>query len=168
VQRIKPHITHYILQQYWTIWHDIKNWYCTLGCLPRLTKSVPDFSLALGGLIGGNRRVGVVDHCRLNLSVRWQSSSLSSRWNSSFMLFLNPSRRLSIVYRQQSKGNEGRAPRAALRLMGAGSDGQFETQDFPSQCQSVRAATGSVRPSSAIWCWHCAQSRINKAFWYAK
>ena len=50
-----------------------------IGCLPRLTKSVPNFSLALGGLIGGNRRVGVVDHCRLNLLVRWQSSSLSSR-----------------------------------------------------------------------------------------
>ena len=49
------------------------------GCLPRLTEYVTNFSLALGGLIGGNQRVGVVYHCRLNLLVRWQSSSLSSR-----------------------------------------------------------------------------------------
>ena len=45
---------------------------------------------------------------------------------------------------------EGRgAPRAAVRRMGAGSDGQFKTHGFPSPCQSVWAATGSVRRSSA-------------------
>ena len=38
-----------------------------LGCLPRLTEYVTNFSLALGGLIGGNRRVGVVYHCRVNV-----------------------------------------------------------------------------------------------------
>ena len=39
-----------------------------LGCLPRLKEYVTNFSLALEGLIGGNRRVAVVYHCRLNLS----------------------------------------------------------------------------------------------------
>ena len=36
----------------------------SLGCIPRLTENVTNFSLALGGLIGGNRRVGVVYHCK--------------------------------------------------------------------------------------------------------
>ena len=55
----------------------------------KLTKSVTYFSLDFAGLIGRNRRVGVVSFCRLNLLVRWQSSSLSSSSNSRFMLFLN-------------------------------------------------------------------------------
>ena len=67
--------------------------YIHIGCLPRLTENVTNFSLALGGLIGRNWRVGVVYHCRLNLLVRWQSSNLSSSSGSSFMLFLNQSRR---------------------------------------------------------------------------
>ena len=60
--------------------NEIKHWclsWC-IGYLPRLTENVTKFSLALGGLIGGNWRVGVVYHCRLNLLIRWQSSSLSS------------------------------------------------------------------------------------------
>ena len=48
------------------------------------------------------------------------------------------------AFRIQSIKSEGRAPRAALRRMGAGSDGQFETQGFPSHGQSVWAETGSV------------------------
>ena len=131
----------------------------------RLTENVTNFSLALEGLIGGNRRVGVVDHCRQNLLVRWQSSGLSSSSGSSIMLFLNQSRRKSIVNRQQSKGNEvhaalGHIPAKQLWVRRPG-DGQFETQDFPSQCQSVRAATGSVHPTGAT---ECGRSRVNRHF----
>ena len=46
----------------------------SIGCLPRLTEYVTNFSLALGGLIGGNLRVGVVYHCRLNLLVRCRAT----------------------------------------------------------------------------------------------
>ena len=51
---------------------------------------------------------------------------------------------------------------AALWRSSAGSDGQFETQDFPSQCQSVLAATCSpvVHPTVPT---ECSRSRVNKA-----
>ena len=55
--------------------------------------------------------------------------------------------------------------RAALLRSSAGSYWQFETQDFPSQCQSVLAATCAVHPTCATeWGW----SRVNKAFRHLK
>ena len=55
--------------------------------VPRLTEYVTNFSLALG-LIGGNRRVGVVYHCRLNLLVRWQSSKFELKFYFKFYAIL--------------------------------------------------------------------------------
>ena len=41
-------------------------------------------------------------------------------------------------------------PHAGAWTLGPMGNANFETWDFPSQCQSVRAATGLVRPSNSI------------------
>ena len=140
-----------------------------VGCLPRLTEYVTNFSLALGGLIGGNRRVRVVYLCRLNLLVSGQSSSLSSSSGSTFMLFLNQSRRLSIVNRQQSKGNEvhealGRTPAKQLWVLtGNLKHRTFRVSVSQSGPQPARS-TQPVQLSAAYLRLSC----VNKAFRHLK
>ena len=143
------------------------------GRLPtEIKRKCQKFQPSFWGLIGRNRRVVVVDHCRL---ICWSGGRVQV-WSEvevqdlcySWINLEHNWKPININWRAM----KAVLLRAALSRSSAGSkrqsefpDPDSETQDLFSQCQPVQTATSSVHPTSATeW----GRSCVNKAFLHLK